>query len=234
MTLHMLDPRNGSSRADKQGQRPQPEQQQEDEGGSGLLSAPVIKLRLRACSAAAWRHYRAHHYKTQTLSPKARTFALTLERLHYHNQHTNEDDLEQHDEGKEEEEEEEEAADGSVSALFEGICTAGCPVGFVATIPQSGGGVSDTAPPAAAPTAAGAGAVQPGGTLDGTGRRGAEAWRAHRTVVLPAWQGLGIGSYHSLLIEKRPSIRFELLETAEFTQTISGQQQRNEEMTPIE
>ena len=55
----------------------------EEEQGEALLTVPSIELRLRACDPSEWRAYRAHHYKTQTLSPNARSFALTLEALTY-------------------------------------------------------------------------------------------------------------------------------------------------------
>lgn len=136
----------------------------EEEHGKALLEVPSIELRLRACDPSEWRVYRAHHYKTQTLSPKARTFALTLEMLMM---------------------EPRESSGGAGSGeVFGGA--AGSAVGFVATIPQSGGGVSDTAPPGNSEESNTAWQQQrsprPGG-----------GWRAHRTVVLPAWQGLGIG-----------------------------------------
>ena len=195
MTLHNLDPRavaavstaaeaasdanhpNAEARTEHLGMCPGQEQQ---ERARELLDVPVIKLRLRACSPAAWRNFREHHYKTQTLSVKARTFALTLESLHY-------------------------STDGSTDqrgvkpnlGMFEGICSAHCPVGFVATIPQSGSGVSDISPSITA-TSEGVGTAErlgcTGVPASATSRRRTEAWRAHRTVVLPAWQGLGIGS----------------------------------------
>jgi GNAT superfamily N-acetyltransferase len=150
-----------------------------------LFHVPVIKLRLRACSPATWRDFRVHHYKTQTLSQKARTFALTLESLHY----SSDGSADQHGDKH-----------ASASGIFEGICSANCPVGFVATIPQSGSGVSDLAPSistnsegSSIPIAGGSTAAAANADAT-TSHRRAEAWRAHRTVVLPAWQGLGVGS----------------------------------------
>ena len=128
--------------------------------GEMLLHAPSIELRLRACAASEWRYYRDHHYKTQTLSSAARTFALTLDSLRYGDEPT-----------------------GNYRELLAGVCTVGCAVGFVATIPQAGGGVSDAAPSASAHKSS--------ATISSPRKGG---WRAHRTVVLPAWQGLGVGS----------------------------------------
>lgn len=158
---------------------------QELERAHDFFHVPVIKLRLRACSPATWRDFRVHHYKTQTLSLKARTFVLTLESLHY----SSDGSTEQHGN-----------TSAPVCGTFEGICSANCPVGFVATIPQSGSGVSDIAPSPSASTEVASTTVIAGSTATAahadatTSHRRAEAWRAHRTVVLPAWQGLGVGS----------------------------------------
>ena len=157
-----------------------PGQRQKLERARELLDVPVIKLRLRACSPAAWRDFREHHYKTQTLSLKARTFALTLESLHYSSDGSTD-----------------QCGDKPNLGMFEGICSAHCPVGFVATIPQSGSGVSDISPSITATSEGGGTGENRGSTgvhANATARRRTEAWRAHRTVVLPAWQGLGIGS----------------------------------------
>lgn len=157
------------------------------ERASELLRVPVIKLRLRACPPAAWRDFRMHHYKTQTLSPKARTFVLTLDSLHYGIDCATDDFTDSRREALR-------AHSADVCGMFEGICTADCLVGFVATIPQSGNGVSDTAPPSPGASATTGATVSRDRCAGAAKSRRMDAWRAHRTVVLPAWQGLGIGS----------------------------------------
>ena len=94
------------------------------------IPSPEVRLWLRPCEPRLWLRFRAHHYKTASLSRKARCYVVLLERTP--------------------------GCDGED----------GIPVGFAATIRQASKVPRGELPP----------------------------HRAHRTVVLPDWQGLGIGS----------------------------------------
>jgi len=146
----------------------------DDKVESILFSPPSLGLHLSPCNPELWRRFAPFHYKSEHLSAVASTFLLSATIPAFHQAHL-------------------------VYGIRSGACRCGAdigsprseisvcnprrktgrrnghmvepvmriPVGFVATIPHSGKR-SDSA--AAAPR------------------------RAHRTVILPEWQGMGIGS----------------------------------------
>jgi len=102
------------------------------------LEPPEVEVRLVRCGPGAWEGFKAHHYKTETLSSHAEAFLALARRK---------------------------GPEGWIAAP-RGGGERGGPAGFVATIRQMGKAKEG-----------------------GLGPR-----RAHRTVVLPEWQGLGVGS----------------------------------------
>jgi len=108
------------------------------------IPIPELKFNLVPCDLSFWKHFRAHHYKSEYLSTKSRCFVLVESSIR-----TNE--IKRH-----------------CLLTQRRLVARGSVVGFVASIEHFGwkDQHSNKYP----------------------------SRRAHRTVILPAWQGLGIGS----------------------------------------
>lgn len=136
--------------------------------GNIEIGLPKLVFRLNRCDPSMWRFFREHHYKTRALSKQADTFILQLSTISTGISNTQ--------------------VNGNASAAnieqLASMLVPGMRVGFVATIPQSGAGVSDQRPTS--------GGVALPEKSDLTSQRPAR--RAHRTVIKPSWQGLGLGS----------------------------------------